>query len=67
MSRLFKNRYSEIRSGWVVVSVLALIIISLGAVDALVPEIGGDVSILMMLGITLLYGSISIGGGLLLF
>ena len=65
--KLFKTKFGEIRSGWVIAAVLILIVIAqlLGA--SLVPDDGSEESIAVIIGVTSIYCLLTIGGGLLLF
>lgn len=64
---IFKNRYGEIRSGWSVAAIVALIIVGLGGAQSLIPENINDENIILQIAITSLFSLITIGGGILLF
>jgi len=67
INKIFKNRYGEIRSGWVTIPVLILIIIGLLITQGLAPEESAKNFLVFKILITILYGLITIGGGILLF
>ena len=64
---IFKNRYNELRSGWTIAAILILIIAAQGIGSSMVPENVTEDSIITIVSVTLVYGLIAIGGGLLLF
>ena len=64
---IIKNRYGELRSGWVITLIIVLIIVAQGIGSSLVPENGDETSISLIMLVTLVYGVISIGGGIVLF
>ena len=65
--RIFKNRFGELRSGWAIAAILLLIIVAQGVGRSLVPENDAGDNVFLILGVSLVYGTIAIGGGLLLF
>jgi membrane protease YdiL (CAAX protease family) len=69
--RLFKNKYSEVRSGWAILLAIVLILagqLTAGALTAALspgdPDAAGAG---LKIAVTLLYGCITVIGGLLLF
>ena len=65
--RVFKNKYGELRSSWTLAAILLLVIVAQGVGSSLVSESGVDESIVLIIAVTLIYGLIAIGGGMLLF
>ena len=65
--RVFKNRFGELRAGWAIAAILILIIVAQVAGSSLVPENGADENIALIFAVTLVYGLIAIGGGIILF
>ncbi len=63
---ILRNKYGEIRSGWSILSVL-LVLIAGQLLGGLLASNVDENDIVAKLGITLLYGLITIGGSLLLF
>ena len=64
---IFKNKYNELRSGWTIIAILILIIVAQGIGSSLVPENGTEDNIVTIVSVTLVYGLLAIGGGMLLF
>ena len=65
--KIFKNQYGELRCGWAIAAVLALIIIAQVAGASMVSENAVSDDIKTIFIVTIVYGAIAIGGGLLLF
>lgn len=66
-NKTFKNHYDEIRSGWAMISALILVIAGLLISQGLAPEESAKYFLVYKILITILYGLITIGGGILLF
>jgi len=64
--RIFKNRYGELRSGWAIAAA-ALVMIAAQLIARPLSELGDESNPAFKLGVTLVYGVISIAGFLLLF
>jgi membrane protease YdiL (CAAX protease family) len=63
---IFKNRYDELRSGWVIVAAMALIVIGQLIGRAMVPD-GRENELTIKIIVTLVYSLIVIVGGMALF
>ena len=61
---MIKNKYKEFRSGWALMMVIALSAISYLVVGFFAPD---DAGLGIKVAVTLLFGCITIIGGLLLF
>jgi membrane protease YdiL (CAAX protease family) len=66
MKVIFKNHYGELRSGWSIAAAMALIVIGQLIGRTLVPD-GREDEITVKIIVTLIYGLIVVGGGILLF
>ena len=65
--KIIKNKYDELRSGWAILSVVIIILVAQVATGLLVGDGGNDETFGMILLITLMYGLVAIGGGIVLF
>lgn len=66
MKFVFKNHYGELRSGWAIAAAMALIVTGQLAGRAMVPD-GREDEVTLKIMVTLVYGLIVAGGGMLLF
>lgn len=65
--QIFKNKFGELRSGWAVLVIIVLIIIGQLTAGFLAPDEAVETEVWVKIAVTLLYGAITVIGGLFLF